>query len=88
MQKATSEVYLRCYPSPQVTQVISKADKCMHGCVISVTTHLVIACLHKSSDFTAMLSIVINKLMDIEQQYSGWNHLEHTLLILLAQMIR
>jgi hypothetical protein len=29
-----------------------------------------------------MLSIVINKVMDIEQQYSGWNRLEHTLLIL------
>jgi hypothetical protein len=27
MQKATSEAYLPCYPSPQVTQVISKADK-------------------------------------------------------------
>jgi hypothetical protein len=47
-----------------------------------IATHLVIACLHKSSDFIAMLSIVINKVMDIEQQYSGWNHLEHTLLIL------
>jgi hypothetical protein len=41
-----------------------------------------IACLHKSSDFIALVSIVINKVMDIEEQYSGWNHLEHTLLIL------
>jgi hypothetical protein len=47
-----------------------------------IATHLVIACLHKSSDFIAMLSIVINKVMDIEQQYSGWNCSEHTLLIL------
>jgi hypothetical protein len=31
-----------------------------------ITTHLVIACLHKSSDFIALLSIVINKVMDIE----------------------
>jgi hypothetical protein len=38
--------------------------------------------LHKSSDFIALVSIVINKVMDIEEQYSGWNHLEHTLLIL------
>jgi hypothetical protein len=44
MQKATSEAYLLCNPSPQVNQVISKADKmnrpshmCTHGCVISVT---------------------------------------------------
>jgi hypothetical protein len=29
-----------------------------------------------------MLSIVINEVMDIEQQYSGWNRSEHTLLIL------
>jgi hypothetical protein len=48
----------------------------------AIATHLVIACLHKRSDFIAMLSIVINKVMDIEQQYSGWNHSEHTLLIL------
>jgi hypothetical protein len=27
MQKATSEVYLLCTPSPQVNQVMSKADK-------------------------------------------------------------
>jgi hypothetical protein len=47
-----------------------------------IATHLVIACLHKSSDFIALVSIVIiNKVMDIEEQYSGWNHLEHTLLI-------
>jgi hypothetical protein len=47
-----------------------------------ITTHLVIARLHKSSDVIAMLSIVINKVMDIEQQHSGWNRSEHTLLIL------
>jgi hypothetical protein len=47
-----------------------------------IATHLVIACLHKSSDFIALVSIVINKVMDIEEQYSGWNHLELTLLIL------
>jgi hypothetical protein len=29
-----------------------------------------------------MLSIVINKVMDMEQKYSGWNRLEYTLLIL------
>jgi hypothetical protein len=29
-----------------------------------------------------MLSIVINKVMDVEEQYSGWNHSGHTLLIL------
>jgi hypothetical protein len=29
----------------------------------------------------ALVSIVINKVMDIEEQYSRWNHLEHTLLI-------
>jgi hypothetical protein len=46
-----------------------------------IATHLVIACLHKSSDFTALVSIVINKVMDIEEQYSGWNNSEHTLLI-------
>jgi hypothetical protein len=49
-----------------------------------IATHLVIACLHKSSDFIALVSIVINKVMDIEEQYSGWNHSEHTLLILPA----
>jgi hypothetical protein len=48
----------------------------------AIATHLVIACLHKRSDFIAMLSIVINEVMDIEQQYSGWNRSEHTLLIL------
>jgi hypothetical protein len=46
-----------------------------------ITTHLVITYLHKSSDFIALVSIVINKVMDIEEQYSGWNDLEHTLLI-------
>jgi hypothetical protein len=46
-----------------------------------ITTHLVIACLHNSSDFIILVSIVINKVMDIEEQYSGWNHAEHTLLI-------
>jgi hypothetical protein len=48
MQKAMSEAYLLCNPSPQVNQVISKADKWTdhhtHGCVISVklttTLHL------------------------------------------------
>jgi hypothetical protein len=48
----------------------------MPPCVIA--THLVI----NSSDFITLVSIVINKVMDIEQQYSGWNHLEQTLLIL------
>jgi hypothetical protein len=66
-------------------------DNCqpLHKCVSSIhsslpcaiATHLVIACLHKSSDFIALVSIVINKVMDIEEQYSGWNRSEHTLLI-------
>jgi hypothetical protein len=46
-KKTTSEAYLLCNPSPQVNQVMSKADKwtewlshvCTHGCVISVTPH-------------------------------------------------
>jgi hypothetical protein len=47
-----------------------------------IDMHLVIACLQMSSDFITLVSIVINKVMDIEEQYSGWNHSEHTLLIL------
>jgi hypothetical protein len=47
----------------------------------TIATHLVITCLHQSFDFIALVSIVINKVMDIEEKYSGWNHLEHTMLI-------
>jgi hypothetical protein len=56
-------------------------DNCqrLHKCVSSIRSRL--AQLHKHSDFIALVSIVINKVMDIEEQYSGWNHFEHTLLI-------
>jgi hypothetical protein len=36
-----------------------------------IAAHLVIACLHKTSDFVVLVSIVINNVTDIEEQYSG-----------------
>jgi hypothetical protein len=47
----------------------------------AIAAHLVIPCLHKHLDFIALVYIVIIKVMDIEEQYSGWNHSEHTLLV-------
>jgi hypothetical protein len=81
------------YSSGTFTLTSSCDDPCfMDNCQPAATqvcliTHLVTACLHKSSDFIPLVSIVINKVMDIEEQYSGWNRCFRTHLAHLAQMI-